>query len=361
MQSSSKLFGMYVHWPYCLSKCPYCDFFSRADKTADSEALLNTYARDLTFFRDKAPDKPLTSLFFGGGTPSLMTADFFERLMTKIRELYAFTDDIEITMEANPDAIDGDKMKAFASQGVNRLSLGVQALNPADLAFLGRRHTVETALRRLDEARAIFPQINMDLIYARPRQTTAQWVNELQRALALDLPHYSLYQLTIEENTVFGKQGIKSADDDTAAELYHVTDDLMTAAGKPAYEVSNYATPENECRHNLTYWTGGDYIGIGPAAHGRIGLNATSNPAAVSTWIKQPPRTIALTPAERQEENILMGLRLRTRDFPTALLDDNGVEKAIANGWLERRSDTTVRVTPDGTLLLNQLILTVCP
>ncbi len=360
MQSSSNLFGMYIHWPYCLSKCPYCDFFSRADKALDADALLKAYIRDLTFFQPSAPVKPLTSLFFGGGTPSLMTPPFFEKLMHEIQKRYSFAPDIEITLEANPDAIDADKMRFFKSMGVNRLSLGVQSLNNADLAFLGRRHTAETALQRLEEAIGIFPQINMDLIYARPNQTPADWEAELLRALQLKLPHYSLYQLTIEENTVFGKRGVETADEDMAAALYQLTDDIMNAAGKPGYEVSNYAAPANECRHNLTYWTGGDYIGIGPAAHGRIGLTATENPASVPLWCQNDPIVTPLTPQERQEENILMGLRLRTRDFPTELLNPRGVEKAFQAGWLERRPGNTVRPTTAGTLLLNQLILTVC-
>ncbi len=361
MQSSSNLFGMYIHWPYCLSKCPYCDFFSRADKTTDTSALLNTYIRDLKFFRDIAPNKPLTSLFFGGGTPSLMQERFFENLLNEIQKLYPFAPDIEITIEANPDAINADKMHFFRTCGVNRLSLGVQSLNDADLKFLGRRHTVKTALKRLDEAGRIFPQINMDLIYARPGQTLADWEAELTAALQLDLPHYSLYQLTIEENTVFGKRGIQPTDDETAAALYQLTDTLMNAAQKPGYEVSNYAISQNECRHNLTYWTGGDYIGIGPAAHGRIGLNASENPASVPLWQRNNPVITLLTPDERKEENILMGLRLRTRDFPAELLDTDGIEKAVQTGWIEKRPGNTVRPTTAGTLMLNQLILAVCP
>lgn len=354
------LFGLYIHWPYCLSKCPYCDFFSHPCQQINEEMLLSAYIRDLATAASLTKQRNLTSIFFGGGTPSLMSPFFLEKLMNAIKKIFSFSDHIEITMEANPDAITPQKMKDFRTLGINRFSIGIQSLNEADLIFLGRRHSVKTALKCIEDATAIFPRLNMDLIYARPNQTLSAWEDELTIALSLGLTHYSLYQLTIEKHTVFGKKNIQPADEKTAEALYRLTDDIMTCAGIPSYEVSNYAQPGEESRHNQTYWMGADYIGIGPAAHGRLGLTATTAPTNVDNWITQGISTEQLTPNERFTEKILMGLRLTKTPFCINGLDKNGIQKALNLGWIKQQG-TTITPTLDGTLMLNELILMLLP
>ena len=363
MQSRQKpLFGLYLHWPYCLSKCPYCDFFSHPCQAPNEDILLAGYLRDLKQMANLTTNRRLTSIFFGGGTPSLMSPAFMEKIMHSITTIFTLSDDIEITLEANPDAITKEKMTAFKNLGINRLSIGVQALNDTDLQFLGRRHSVQTALNRIEEAKNIFPRINMDLIYARPNQTIKAWETELQTALSLGLSHYSLYQLTIEENTVFGQKNISPADEKTAEQLYRLTDSIMNEAGIPSYEVSNYARRGEESRHNLTYWTGGDYIGIGPAAHGRLGLIATKSEHSVDKWLKQGIMSEQLTPDEKFEEQVLMGLRLTHTPFPTKRLSPKGIQKARQLGWITQSDDgSTITPTLNGTLMLNELIVMVLP
>lgn len=351
----NSLFGLYIHWPYCLSKCPYCDFASSACSGIDETALLKGYLRDLDLFM-KHSDRPLTSLFFGGGTPSLMSVLFLTQLMKEINKRFSFAPTIEITMEANPDAIDAEKMKAFKDLGVNRLSLGVQSLKDEDLIFLGRRHSVQTALNRLNDAVKIFDRVNMDLIYARPAQTLKDWEHELKKALELGLTHYSLYQLTLEEGTLFYKQGLELPPEELARELYIQTDEIMKKASCASYEVSNYAKTGHESVHNLTYWLGGDYLGIGPAAHGRIGLTATSAPPHVKDWLQKGLVTETLTPRERFEEKVLMGLRLTQTPFPIEGLCMQGVQCALELKWIERQANS-ILPTLEGTLMLNELIL----
>ena len=349
--------GLYVHWPYCLHKCPYCDFASTACKTPDEQILFQTYVRDMDLFPDK---RPLTSLFFGGGTPSLMSLAFFEKLITEIQKHYSFAKDIEISLEANPDTVDKNKLKGFKELGVNRLSIGVQALNEKDLKFLGRTHTLKRAIDCIEEAKNIFNNINIDLIYARPQQSLKAWEKELEYALQFNLPHYSLYQLTIEENTIFGKRNQSAASDYQAKRLYKLTDELMNQAEKPAYEVSNYAQKGFECRHNMIYWLGQDYIGIGPAAHGRLGLIATSNKRSVPLWIKEKPLIESLTSEQRNLEKLLMGLRLRKIPYPTENLSPSGIEQALKKGWITKNAKGIIP-TLQGTLMLNQLILLLAP
>jgi oxygen-independent coproporphyrinogen-3 oxidase len=341
-------------------KCPYCDFFSHPCSAPNEDILLAGYIRDLKQMANLTNTRTLTSIFLGGGTPSLMSPSFIEKIMQAITNQFHLSEDVEITIEANPDAITLDKMRDFANLGINRLSIGVQALNDSDLLFLGRRHSVKTALTRIEEAKSVFARINMDLIYARPNQTLKQWENELQNALSLELEHYSLYQLTIEENTVFGQKNISTVDEKTAEQLYRLTDQIMTNADIPSYEVSNYAKVGEESQHNLIYWTGGNYLGIGPAAHGRIGLTASTSPKSVDKWIKEGISLEQLTPQERFEEYVLMGLRLTHTPFPTQGLSQNGIQKALKLGWITQ-SDNKKTITPtlDGTLMLNELILTV--
>lgn len=353
------LFGLYIHWPYCLSKCPYCDFASSVCKTIDESTLLTGYLRDLDLYQAQF-GRPLTSIFFGGGTPSMMSAAFLKRLMGEIKRRFPFSNSIEITMEANPDAVTADKMKAFKECGINRLSVGVQSLRQNDLQFLGRRHNVQTALARIEEASKIFKRVNMDLIYARPNQGLKEWETELKEALDLGLSHYSLYQLTLEEGTPFYKQGIETPSDETARDLYILTHGLMKKAGIPSYEVSNYAKLGHESVHNLTYWLGGDYLGIGPAAHGRVKLTATSAPTGIKDWLQNGPLIETLATHERFEEKVLMGLRLTQIPFPIKGLNRQGLNRASELKWIKQCSDGIIP-TLEGTLMLNELILMLLP
>lgn len=358
---SKPLFGVYIHWPYCLSKCPYCDFFSQVDNAIDENEILNGYQRDILFFaRLKKSYLPITSVFFGGGTPSLMSPESVAKILTMLQDWFDFDSAPEITIEANPDAVNFEKMQVFQSVGVNRLSMGIQALNEADLRFLGRRHTVETALMRLKEAKQIFSKVNADFIYARPGQTPDMWHKELTQILNLNLTHYSLYQLTIEENTPFYRQQIEVPDEETARTFYLMTNDMMRKAACPPYEISNYAQEGFQCVHNLTYWRGYDYLGIGPASHGRLGLTATENPRSVSAWLNALPVCTLLTRQEKMEEKILMGLRLIQEGFPVSLLNPQGVETAVRYGWGNVKDDLFYP-SEEGLPVLNRLILTVIP
>lgn len=358
---SKPLFGVYVHWPYCLSKCPYCDFFSQAGGFMNEDEILKGYQRDILFFaRLKKSYLPITSVFFGGGTPSLMSPQSVAKVLTVLQDRFAFDEMPEITIEANPDAINLEKMQAFRAAGVNRLSMGVQALNEIDLRFLGRRHTVETALMRLEEAKQIFPKMNADFIYARPHQTFDAWKTELTQILNLNLTHYSLYQLTIEENTPFYRKQVEVPDEETARTFYLMTNKMMREAACPPYEISNYAKAGFECVHNLTYWRGYDYLGIGPAAHGRLGLTATENPRSVGVWIKQKPICTQLTRQEKTEEKILTGLRLMQEGFPVSRLNPKGIETAVRFGWGHVK-DGLFYPNEEGSLVLNRLILTILP
>lgn len=344
-------FGIYIHWPFCLSKCPYCDFFSMPVNKWDESLLEAAYIRDLK----RLPVQTVTSVFFGGGTPSLMSARLINRLITVIRDTFPVAPDMEISLEANPDAIDKPKMEALRAVGVNRLSMGIQALNAADLKFLGRRHSLETAYRRIEEMKTLFSNFSFDLIYARPGQTLQAWQKELKEALSFHPPHLSLYQLTIEEETPFFRRGMETLDDETARTLYEWTLDAMAAAGCPFYEVSNFAKPGFACRHNLLYWEGDDYAGIGPAAHGRLGLVATENPRDLATWLKGETITTLLSPKERQEEKIMMGLRLKT-GISDQGLSLSAIQKAVEKGWLTHE-DGRIFPTREGLIMLNQLIL----
>ena len=260
-------------------------------------------------------------------------------------------------MEANPDAVTKEKMIAFKQAGINRLSLGVQALNDTDLKFLGRIHSSKTALERIEQMRHVFDNCSVDLIYARPNQTIKDWEAELKQVLSFDLPHISLYQLTIEEGTAFERKGIELIDDETARALYLKTFEMAEMAGVPLYEVSNFARNGFECRHNLLYWQGDDYAGIGPAAHGRLGLIATKNPKDVKEWLSSGTTQTKLTAQERMEEKILMGLRLR-RGMSSKGIHPDKLEAAVRKGWLfyDARNEW-MAPTIEGLLMLNQLIL----
>ena len=357
-------FGIYIHWPFCRSKCPYCDFASEPAKNVDFRAWQKAYARSLESYAGRTADKTVSSIFFGGGTPSLMTAQMLSFAIETIRSLWPVEKNAEISLEANPCSIDLPKMQAFEKAGVNRLSVGIQALNDKDLKFLGRTHNLSRALHAVDEVTRLFDNHSADLIYARPGQTAEAWKQELDQISELGLKHLSLYQLTIEEGTFFARKGIKPMDDEPAAELYALTQEFLATKGYPQYEVSNFAHPGYESIHNLAYWRGQNYLGIGPAAHGRI---KTTDKIYASTHHRQLEE---LTPQERAEELIIMGLRIREginkENFRrqcglelTGFVNDKARQSLIRQKLLFEDKHN-LRAANRGFLLLNKIIEELC-
>ena len=319
-------FGIYIHWPFCEAKCPYCDFNSHVSRSIDQSAWCAAYLDELRRAASETSGRVLRSVFFGGGTPSLMAPDTVAQVIYEIRNLWPVANDLEITLEANPSSVEARRFRAFKDGGVNRISMGIQALNDDDLRRLGRLHTAAEARAAFDVARSTFDRVSFDLIYARQDQSREAWKAELQEALAMSVDHLSLYQLTIEQGTAFGDRynagklkGLPS--EDLGADLYDLTQDICANAGMPAYEVSNHARDGAQSRHNLIYWRYGDYIGIGPGAHGRVTLNgqrfATETHSNPTRWLFPPeqsgrekPRQ-PLTPQDQASELLLMGLRIR--------------------------------------------------
>jgi putative oxygen-independent coproporphyrinogen III oxidase len=316
--------AIYIHWPYCLSKCPYCDFNSRPMGDVDHAAWAKAYSRELDHYAKLLPERRIGSIYFGGGTPSLMAEQTVAKVLKKIAALWPLAEDIEITLEANPSSVEAEKFEAFRAAGVNRLSLGVQSFRDDALRFLGRAHDVAGAKRALNLAAKIFPRFSFDLIYGRNNQTSEMWAEELREAMAFRPRHLSLYQLTIEPGTRFAalaKECPLLAPEDDAATMHEMTQQLLETAGLPAYEISNYAAPGEESRHNLAYWHYDDYIGIGPGAHGRFvssgERHAVENAAAPHEWLRQveaqghgmmTDEILGLDTAQR--EALMMGLRL---------------------------------------------------
>jgi oxygen-independent coproporphyrinogen-3 oxidase len=395
-------FGLYVHWPFCLAKCPYCDFNSHVSAGIDQQrwqAALLTGLRRISADMEK---RRLASIFFGGGTPSLMAPQTVGALLDEIAALYPLADDLEVTLEANPTSVEAERFLGFRAAGVNRVSIGVQALDDAVLRFLGRRHTAGEALSAIALAARSFPRLSFDLIYARPGQTEAAWRAELARALALGPEHLSLYQLTYEEGTPFGaahaRGTLPALDEDSAAALYDLTQALCEEAGLPAYEISNHARAGAECRHNLVYWRYGDYIGLGPGAHGRLGGAATTAFRAPAAWLAAieaggdgtestaplsraeqaseyasmaashaaggdgTESTAPLSRAEQASEYLLMSLRLAEGTQPARYEALGGVPlaeariAALVEDGLLLRDPTRIRATPLGRLVLNSVI-----
>jgi len=371
-------FGVYVHWPFCAAKCPYCDFNSHVRAAIDEDGWVDGIVSELEWTAANQIVRPVVeTIFFGGGTPSLMTGRSVGRVLQKIAALWPMANDAEITLEANPASADAHRFADYRAAGVNRVSLGVQALNDADLKKLGRLHDVAEAKAALAMAMANFGRVSLDLIYARPDQTDAAWRSELQQALSFGTDHLSLYQLTIEPETPYAllhKNGqLRIPDEDLAAGLYETTQEVTEAAGLPAYEVSNHARSGQESRHNLIYWRYGDYAGVGPGAHGRLELNGARTATAA---IKLPERwrdTVGktghgfseMTPVSNQEaarEHLLMNLRL-SEGLDLAGYEKrwgNGLDAAkinslIGEGFLLRDGDV-LRATPAGRLLLNRVI-----
>ncbi|WP_135502748.1 radical SAM family heme chaperone HemW [Roseovarius aestuariivivens] len=370
-------FGLYLHWPFCAAKCPYCDFNSHVRAEIDQSRWLDAYRSEIGRYRAILPDRVLTSVFIGGGTPSLMDPDVVAEVLEHIRTSWPTANDLEVTLEANPGSVEAGRFAGYAQAGVTRVSMGVQALNDTDLRRLGRIHTTAEAKQAFDIARKYFGRVSFDLIYARQDQTVSSWRSELAEALNMAVDHLSLYQLTIEPGTAFGDRhacgGLRGLpDEDTAAAMYEATQDLCEAAGYNAYEVSNHAKPGAESRHNLIYWRYGDYVGIGPGAHGRITHNgercateAWSNPERWLTMVRADQAERCVTPISKEDqagEYLMMGLRLaegieldRYARLAGTPLDDAALSNLEEVGMITR-TDRTVRATPAGRLILNAVI-----
>lgn len=330
-------FGLYVHWPFCLAKCPYCDFNSHVrHEPVDQARFVKAFATSLGHQARFAPKRPLTSIFFGGGTPSLMSAQTVEDLLDRIHQIFTVSPKAEISMEANPTSVEASRLADYRKAGVNRLSIGVQALNDADLKALGRRHSVEEAITSIKLAQRSFERTSFDLIYARPAQSGAQWRAELLQAIDLAAEHLSLYQLTIEPGTIFEQRvragQLQPIGDEAARQLFDITQEICTAKGLPAYEISNHARPGAESIHNLTYWRYGEYAGVGPGAHARLVIDgyrtALVQERHPETWLHNieqsgdaTTETEVLTPKQQADELVLMGLRLREGISPDRYLD----------------------------------------
>ena len=319
-------FGLYIHWPFCTSKCPYCDFNSHVAAKVDPKRWLAAYLTEIDRVAELTRGRVLNTVFFGGGTPSLMDPEVVAAILERVRAVWTPANDFEVTLEANPGSVEAGRFRAYAEGGVNRLSMGVQALNDRDLQRLGRMHSAADARRAFDIARGAFKRVSFDLIYARQEQTVEGWKAELTEAMAMAVDHFSLYQLTVEEGTVFGARAAAGhlrglPDDESASDMYLMTQDICADAGLPAYEVSNHARPGSESAHNQIYWRYGDYAGIGPGAHGRLTLGghrwATEAPKAPGAWLDRVERTGSgdgpserLSGADQASEFLLMGLRL---------------------------------------------------
>jgi len=370
-------FALYIHWPFCLSKCPYCDFNSHVQAGVDHAQWRAALLDELDHYGKETSGRHLTSVFFGGGTPSLMAPGTAEALLDKLSTYWILDENLEVTLEANPTSIETQKFHDFRTAGINRVSIGVQSLNDGVLKFLGRGHSAIEARAALGIADNCFDRFSFDLIYARPGQTPESWRRELTEALELAGDHLSLYQLTIEPGTPFYRDHVETLDDDRAAGLYELTQALMEAANRPAYEISNHAEPGRECRHNLTYWRGGDYVGIGPGAHGRISHRGQTEAthqihspeawlAAVKSRTHGTAKRRALTPEIRAQELIMMGLRLCGGFDTSSVLDQTGLAIAdvidetgqarLIEGGVLARSGRYLTVTPEGRLRLNGVI-----
>ncbi|WP_340587702.1 radical SAM family heme chaperone HemW [Erythrobacter alti] len=369
--------ALYIHWPFCLAKCPYCDFNSHVRKSVDVDLWQNAMLADLRHEAELAGGEALDSVFFGGGTPSLMPPALVSSLLQEAEKLWGFSPQVEITLEANPSSVEASKFADLAAAGVNRVSLGLQSLDDKALKFLGRLHGVEEGLKALETAQAAFNRVSFDLIYALPGQSAAAWEDQLRRALGLGTGHLSLYQLTIEPGTRFEsmvrREEFLPLDNDEAADLFTLTRELTAGAGLPAYEISNHARPGEESRHNLTYWRYEDYAGVGPGAHGRRGGFATTRHKKPENWLAAVDRKgnglqeeRALGTSEQASEALLMGLRLREGIDLARLCARFGVaEDALLDPiQIERHADldlvwrdgSRVGVTEAGMPLLDALL-----
>lgn len=379
MSPTDSGFGVYVHWPFCLAKCPYCDFNSHVRHEPPDEArFARAIAAEIAHMAGRTGPREVASVFFGGGTPSLMKPDTVSAIIESITRHWTLGPNTEITLEANPTSVEAERFRGYRAAGVNRVSLGVQSLDDASLKSLGRMHTAAEALAAVAIAKAAFPRVSFDLIYARPGQTPDAWRAELKRALAEDVEHHSLYQLTIEDGTPFaalhraGK--LKVPDADLARDLWDVTQETCEAAGFSIYEISNHARPGAESRHNLVYWRSGEYAGVGPGAHGRLnengGRTATATEKHPERWLAQVEANghglvddEALGAIERADEFLLMGLRLREgverarfRQLAGRDFDAERVATLSEQGLVEMTKDGRLRVTPYGFPVLDAIV-----
>jgi putative oxygen-independent coproporphyrinogen III oxidase len=371
-------FGLYIHWPFCRSKCPYCDFNSHVAARIDQSRWLTAFQSEIDRIGTLTQGRILNTVFFGGGTPSLMDAATVQGILDRIRATWTLANDIEITLEANPGSVEAARFDGYAKAGVNRVSLGIQSLDPDDLRRLGRMHSVDEAAKAIAIAQSTFDRVSIDLIYARQNQTLPAWRDELRRALDFGTSHLSLYQLTIEDGTVFGQMHAKNLlkglpEEDLAADMFELTQEITRAAGLPAYEVSNHARPGAESRHNLIYWRMGDYAGIGPGAHGRLTLDsgrfATEAERQPTPWLD---RTLArpgsaetndrLSPEDRANEYLMFALRLREgaslqryAALAGSPLSEKALDEVITLGLLTREDDR-ICATDRGVMMLNGIL-----
>jgi oxygen-independent coproporphyrinogen-3 oxidase len=376
---TNNLFGVYVHWPFCAAKCPYCDFNSHVHRGAFDEAgYVEAYRQEIAWMARQAPGRTVQSIFFGGGTPSLMDPRSVGAILDAIGQHWEIDRNVEITLEANPTSVEAERFRGYRAAGVNRVSLGVQSLREGPLAELGRRHTVDEAIAAVRVAQSIFERSSFDLIYARPRQTLDDWRDELTEALWLARGHLSLYQLTIEMGTryydLFNAGKLKMPDEDLSADFYELTQELTRDAGLPAYEISNHAVPGQESRHNLLYWRYGEYAGIGPGAHGRLLINnqrhATAAEKLPFDWQKRVlsrghglVTDDVLTWEEEGDELLVMGLRLREGIDPKRFARISGrqiaerqINELRSIGFVETLPNGFIRVTDKGWPVLDAVV-----
>jgi putative oxygen-independent coproporphyrinogen III oxidase len=371
-------FGLYIHWPFCQSKCPYCDFNSHVAARIDQSRWLTAFQSEIDRIGALTQGRILNTVFFGGGTPSLMEASTVQGILDRIRETWTLANDIEITLEANPGSVEAARFDHYARAGVNRVSLGIQSLDPEDLRRLGRMHTVDEAAKAIAIAQSTFDRVSIDLIYARQDQTLAAWRDELNRALDFGTSHLSLYQLTIEDGTVFGQMHAKNLlkglpEEDLSADMFELTQEITRNAGLPAYEVSNHARPGDESRHNLIYWRMGDYAGIGPGAHGRLTLDsarfATEAERQPAPWLDRTltaagsaEAVTRLSAEDRASEYLMFALRLkegaslsRFADLAGATLSPVALAEMLSLGFVQQDSDR-IRTTESGMMVLNGIL-----
>ena len=377
--TSSDAFGIYVHWPFCKAKCPYCDFNSHVrHEGVDALSFAKALGTELAWCAQRTPGRTVSSIFFGGGTPSLMPPEAVGHVLDTIGSLWSVSPHVETTLEANPTSIEAENFRGYRAAGVNRVSVGVQALNDEDLKALGRQHSSEEAIAAFRLAAKIFPRVSFDMIYARPNQTPEQWRAELTRALAEQQGHMSLYQLTIEPGTayfdLYERGRLVTPTDDRAADLYDLTQELTDKAGLANYEISNHARPGQESRHNLLYWRYGEYAGIGPGAHGRLvtprGRLAQSTEKHPEMWLTVVEadghglvEDDVLSSEEQGDEFLLMGLRLSEGILPArfesirgAPLDAQRIASLKADGMIEDAPDGKLRVTTEGFPVLDAVV-----
>jgi putative oxygen-independent coproporphyrinogen III oxidase len=379
-----KNLSIYIHYPFCKSKCPYCDFNSHVKANIDHERFLAAYLRELDFFAEKLKNRKITTIFFGGGTPSLMPIFLVDKILEKISQLWQVDENCEVTLEANPTSFEAEKFKEFRNAGINRLSIGIQALNDVDLKFLGREHSASEAIKTIETASKIFDNFSFDLIYARPQQTLNSWKEELEMAISFGTKHLSLYQLTIEKGTKFFSQYKKGEfqmpDEELSAQFYEMTNQISKNHGFELYEISNYAKKSFECAHNMVYWQGGDYLGIGAGAHSRVYLDEDAKNRRAIMMVHEPVSWLnkveeigagiqsdeKISSEELLEELILMGLRLKGGIDDTIFQEHFGkkleevfdfkkLEGLVEKGFLEI-SKGNIRIADGSRLLTNAVI-----